>query len=123
MAVRGSHARDMERRLTVEGESNRGMDDAPHRSYHAPTRWMVSIAVRTERRSGVGVAPAQHALGPLHVGLIFEQHGQRVLDGLAVKAGGVERDERARPIERLGDAGGFLDRKSTRLNSSHQLIS
>src|SRR5213593_3919115 len=50
-------------------------------------------------------ARAERTLGALHVLLVLEQHGQRIVERLFVERVRIERDERARPIDGLAHAG------------------
>src|SRR5438128_10400365 len=76
------------------------------------------------------------ALGhDVHVGAVLDDHRHRLRKRLRIDILGSEEQQRARPVDRLGDRRGLLqvelphhpdhlqDRKSTRLNSSHGSIS
>src|SRR5690606_33649770 len=106
----------------------------PSRSIARQASWLSATETRTPAarravmnltiRSSIALAshPAQSAARPLDVGLVLEQHGQRGIECLRIQRARVERDQRARPVERLADARILLEvQRAQRLHDLDRL--
>ena len=84
----------------------------PGTAQHAPEQQHVGGQVHepAPRASArLSIACIALAADRLDVFLVLEQDAERFLDGLGVELVAIERHERRRPVERLGDAGRLVE--------------
>src|SRR5690606_40577387 len=106
----------------------------PSRSTARHASWLSATATRTSAarravmtfttRASIALAsrPAQSAARPLDVGFVLEQPGQRGIECLRIQRARVERDQRARPVERFADARILLEvQRAQRLHDLDRL--